>query len=74
MKFKLDENIRVMALNLFLSKGFDAATVFGQNLQSASDRQIIDVCQKERRCLVTLDLDFTNPLAFKPSDYWASPY
>lgn len=28
-----------------------------------------DVCRRENRCLVTLDLDFSNPLRFHPADY-----
>ncbi len=30
---------------------------------------MIAACQAERRCLITLDLDFSNPLLFPPSDY-----
>ena len=45
------------------------ATVPEQGLCSVTDRELIDICRSERRCLVTLDLDFSNPLRFKPSDY-----
>ena len=27
------------------------------------------MCRREQRCLVTLDLDFSNPLRFKPWEY-----
>ena len=30
---------------------------------------VIQVCQNEQRCLVTLDLDFSNPLQFNPANY-----
>jgi hypothetical protein len=30
---------------------------------------MIEVCRTEGRCLVTLDLDFSNPLRFKPNGY-----
>lgn len=43
--------------------------VAGQGLSGATDLALIDVCRSERRCLVTLDLDFGNPLLFKPSEY-----
>jgi hypothetical protein len=33
------------------------------------DPKLIEVCRQEKRCLVSLDLDFSNPLRFKPSDY-----
>jgi predicted nuclease of predicted toxin-antitoxin system len=38
-------------------------------LFGASDQELIEVCRHEGRCLVTLDLDFGNPLVFRPSDY-----
>lgn len=30
---------------------------------------VITVCQQEDLCLVTLDLDFSNPLQYVPSQY-----
>jgi len=30
---------------------------------------LIAICQAESRALVTLDLDFSNPLRFNPADY-----
>ncbi len=30
---------------------------------------MIEVCHAEKRCLVTLDLDFSNPLRFDPQKY-----
>jgi hypothetical protein len=30
---------------------------------------LIKVCQTEGRCLITLDLDFSNPLQFNPQRY-----
>lgn len=38
-------------------------------MTGASDKALIEVCSREARCLITLDLDFANPLVFKPSDY-----
>lgn len=35
----------------------------------ASDADVIAACAKERRCLVTLDLDFANPLRFPPREF-----
>jgi predicted nuclease of predicted toxin-antitoxin system len=45
-------------------------TVAEQGLRSASDTDLIAVCKQEERCLVTLDLDFGNPMVFDPSDYF----
>jgi hypothetical protein len=49
--------------------GHDVATVAGQSMTSAADRDLIDACRREGRALVTLDLDFSNPLVFPPQDY-----
>lgn len=70
MNFKLDENIGQMGRALFVEAGHNVATVLEQNLQSAPDTTVIEVCQAEQRCLVTLDLDFSNPLSFDPANYF----
>ncbi|MGH9405589.1 MAG: hypothetical protein ACRD3D_07115 [Terriglobia bacterium] len=36
---------------------------------SATDQALIETCRREGRCLLTLDLDFSNPLVFRPSEY-----
>jgi predicted nuclease of predicted toxin-antitoxin system len=41
-------------------------TVHSQRLSGALDAEVIAICRREQRCLVTLDLDFGNPLLFKP--------
>jgi predicted nuclease of predicted toxin-antitoxin system len=40
-----------------------------QGLEGAVDNRVIDVCRAEGRCLVTLDLDFSNPFLFPPDQY-----
>lgn len=69
MKLKLDENLGRTAAALFRSAGHDTQTVPGQSLSGAMDRKVIAVCQTEQRRLVTLDLDFANPLLFDPGQY-----
>lgn len=69
MKFKLDENLGRGVAALFRQKGYDVSTVPAQGFCSAADRVLIEACRKEHRCLVTLDLDFGNPLFFRPSGY-----
>lgn len=69
MKLKLDENLGTRCRELFVAAGHDVATVGDQRMTSADDDSLIDACHAERRALVTLDLDFSNPLHFKPSSY-----
>jgi predicted nuclease of predicted toxin-antitoxin system len=69
MKFKLDENLGQRGAAILRGLGHDVAVVTDQGLASATDRKLIAVCASENRCLVTLDLDFANPLQFPPVDY-----
>jgi len=66
MKFKLDENLDPRAAAILRKAGHDALTVADQRLQGAADASIFDACRREQRCLVTLDLDFSNLLDFPP--------
>ena len=69
MKLKMDENLGRRGAELLRQAGHEVVTVAEQALSSASDRKLITLCRKEERCLVTLDLDFGNPLLFEPSQY-----
>lgn len=66
MKFKLDENFGVRTQHIFRSLGHDVQTVRDEGLQGCSDQTLFDVAGKEKRCLVTLDLDFSDVLRFPP--------
>ncbi|VFM95130.1 MAG: hypothetical protein BECKG1743D_GA0114223_111193 [Candidatus Kentron sp. G] len=69
MRFKLDENLGERGRQMLVDAGLDVATVVEQGLTGASDRDLIGVCRREDRCLITLDLDFSNPFVFPPEDY-----
>jgi predicted nuclease of predicted toxin-antitoxin system len=69
MKLKLDENLGGGAFRYLKQVGYDVSSVVLQNLCGADDHSLIDVCTSEGRCLVTLDLDFSNPLQFPPASY-----
>ena len=69
MLIKLDENLGERGRKLFADAGHDVATVADQGLSGADDHRVIEVCGAERRCLVTLDLDFSNPFVFPPEQY-----
>ena len=66
MKLKRDENIGNRGAGLIREAGHDVATVVEQALTSSTDNQIFSVCCAEERCLVSLDLDFSNPMVFDP--------
>ncbi len=67
MKFKLDENLSPSLAAIFSAAGHDAHSVAEQNLNGQPDERVIDVCTREQRALVTLDMDFANILAYPPA-------
>jgi predicted nuclease of predicted toxin-antitoxin system len=69
VKFKLDENLSPSLLAMFVDAGHDAHSVVQQSLGGQSDERVIDVCRHENRALVTLDLDFSNVLAYPPANF-----
>jgi len=66
VNFKLDENLGTRSQHVFVEAGHDVQTVREEQLQGRPDEVIYDICRLERRCLVTLDLDFSNVLRFPP--------
>ncbi len=65
MKFKLDENLSPMLKQLFVAH--DVHSVVEEGLGGQADLRVIDVCSREQRALVTLDLDFANIVAYPPA-------
>jgi predicted nuclease of predicted toxin-antitoxin system len=66
VKFKLDENFGTRTQQLFRAAGYDVETVRDESLQGQSDQTIYEICCAEGRCLVTLDLDFSDVTRFPP--------
>ena len=69
MRIKLDENLGNPGAEILRAAGYSVTTVVEEGLSSASDDRLIEVCRSERNCLVTLDLDFGNPIRFDRSHY-----
>lgn len=69
MKFKTGENLPVEVAGLLQDAGYDAVSVFDQELSGEIDRTIAHVCQQEQRVLLTLDLDFADIRAYPPQQY-----
>jgi predicted nuclease of predicted toxin-antitoxin system len=69
MKFKLDENLSPSLSSLLVVSGHDAHSVTQQALGGQPDHRVIEVCRREGRALITLDLDFANIQAYPPTAY-----
>jgi predicted nuclease of predicted toxin-antitoxin system len=69
MKFKLDENLPVEAVILLREAGHDALTLLDQQMGGQADDRVIQVCAREQRTLITLDLDFADIKSYPPSKY-----
>jgi predicted nuclease of predicted toxin-antitoxin system len=66
LKLKLDENLGAKCADVLKVAGHDVETVQSHALTSASDDEVIAACRAEARALITLDLDFSNPLIYPP--------
>ena len=66
MKFKLDENFGKRTQHFFQIAGHDVQTTLDENIQGCPEQQLYQICCAESRCLVTLDLDFSDVTRFPP--------
>ncbi len=64
MKFKLDENLHPQLSELIAEGGHEVTTVRDEGLSGATDEEVHRAAASEDRTLLTLDLDFSNPLRF----------
>jgi len=64
VKFKLDENFGTRTQQLFLAAGHDVSTVGSEGLCGCPDRRLFEICGRESRCLVTMDVDFGDVTRF----------
>lgn len=68
MRFKLDENLDARLASLLAEKGHEADSVRAEGLAGTPDADLFAICVKERRALITLDLDFADPIRFPPTN------
>lgn len=66
MRFKLDENLDPRLAELFADGGHEAESARAEGLGGKSDEEVFRACAAEKRVLVTLDLDFADPVRFPP--------
>ena len=69
MRFKVDENLPVGAATLLLKAGHDVQAVLQQGLGGQPDADIANACQRERRILITLDIDFADIRTYPPEQF-----
>lgn len=69
MKFKIDENLPIEVAQLLREAGHDVFSVHDQGLVGTKDQVLAEVCQAERRALVTLDTHFTDIRAYPPENF-----
>jgi predicted nuclease of predicted toxin-antitoxin system len=68
LKFKLDENLSSSIKQILIASEHDVHTVVDESLQGSSDDNILKICSQETRCLITLDLDFSDIKRFPPEN------
>lgn len=69
MRFKIDENLPLEVTSLLMAGGHDALTIHDQSIVGNADPTVAAVCCDEMRCLVTLDLDFSDIRAYPPNEH-----
>ncbi len=69
MRFKVDENLHDDVAAALRAEGHDARTAFDEGLRGHGDQEIAEVCRREQRALVTLDLDFADIRAYPPERF-----
>ncbi len=69
MDFLTDENIYTQIVQAVRSLGHDVMDIKEQNLFGTPDEEIIQIAQRTGRILITSDKDFSNILAYPPSQY-----
>ncbi len=70
MRFRLDENLDIRLTRIISAAGHEVLTVYDEDLTAASDARLAKACKQEKRCLLTLDKHFANPIAYPPKLFY----
>ena len=69
MRCKIDEHLPLEIKDLLAEHQHEPVTVAEQGMAGSIDPDVAQVCRKEGRALLTLDLDFSDIRAYPPEDY-----
>ena len=69
MRCKIDEHLPLEIKDLLAQHRHEPVTVAEQGMAGIIDPDVAQVCRKEGRALLTLDLDFSDIRAYPPEDY-----
>jgi predicted nuclease of predicted toxin-antitoxin system len=69
MRFKIDENLPVEAAEILQQAGHAVETVHSEKVTGVSDQKLSEICQRENRILLTLDIGFANIRTYPPEDF-----
>jgi len=67
VRLKLDENLGASVAEYLRKHDHDVSTVPEEELCGADDQAVFAAAAEEQRTLLTLDLDFSNPIRFPPN-------
>ena len=68
MRFKTDENLPPEAAAVLRRHGHDAITVWYQQLEGETDAALLQICRRESRTLMTLDIGFADIRRYSPDE------
>ena len=70
MKIKLDENLPLLLSSALEDLGHDVHTTNDEGLAGSEDERIWEAAQREKRFLLTQDLDFSDVRRFAPGTHY----
>ena len=69
MLVKTDENLHPQVASVPRRHGHDAITVWDQGLRGRPDEDLIEMCRREARVLITLDIGFADIRKYPPEQF-----